>query len=153
VSGQKSGEFGLQSALRHQSDLLHGLQMEGFNYDGVDFWSVLRLAEVSKGRLLAGDGAYHTLILPSVVGIEIRTLQRIVGFCHSGGTVLITGRWPERSYGGRGPTAPARSRALLRELLGDKPDHAHGWTRACGRGRVLFAPDEQTEFISALRSL
>jgi hypothetical protein len=153
VTGEKTGEFGLQAALRHESTLLHGLQMAGFNYDGIDFFSLDRLAEVSKGQLLAGEGVYQTLILPHLEGIEIRALRRIVSFCQSGGTVLITGALPRRTYGGRGANAPARSAALFRQLLGESPVPNEAWARRCGHGRVMFAPNEGEALTKALREL
>ncbi|MBI3722291.1 MAG: hypothetical protein HY248_07025, partial [Fimbriimonas ginsengisoli] len=55
--GAKKGEFGLEAALQHHSNVIHGLISHGFDYDGIDFFAMNQLARVRAGRLEAGDGA------------------------------------------------------------------------------------------------
>ena len=152
VSGQKTDEFGLQTALHHESDLLHGLLANGLNYDGIDFFAVNRLAEVKNGHLLAGDGDYTLVILPRLIGIEAKALEKLTAFCRSGGTVIATGRLPERVYAdGNGSVPTEASLALLRELFADQPEPKQSWSRTCGKGKVIFLPDEKSSLASALR--
>jgi hypothetical protein len=150
ASGEKTGEFGLQTALRHRSNLIHGLLTSGFNYDGVDFFSLNRLAHIRRGHLLAGDGNYSILILSRVEGVEISALETILGFCRSGGTVILTCRVPERTYGRHDRTFMRRSERLLHEFLGDGPKDGSGWAHTYGSGRVIFVPDEEKSLIQTL---
>ena len=143
VSGEKTDEFGLQTALRHRSDLVATLLAEGFNYDGLDFVSLNTFATVRHGRLRCGDGDYGVLVLPMLVGIERRSLERMLVFCRSGGTLIVVGRWPERIYGDPQLQHPERSRVLLDELEGGIGPQAQVNRRRLGRGQVIWAPDER----------
>lgn len=149
VSGPKTGEFGLQTALHHHSDLIDSLFARGFNFDGLDFFSLIRNARVRNGHLLAGDGDYTILILPRVIGIEKGALAKIVDFCQSGGIVLATGRLPERIYENAFTPSTSGKQNLVK-LFGRDPDRSRSWERTCGRGRVLFVPDEAASLQAAL---
>jgi len=153
VSGEKTGEFGLQTALRHRSDLLHGLLMQGLDYDGIDFFSMNRLVTVRHGHLVAGQGDYITLVLPRLVGMEVQALQKALDFARSGGMVIITGRLPERVYGAREGKNRRSPASLLRQLVGETPDTSRGWNKSYGEGCIAFVPDEQEGFAQALQSV
>jgi hypothetical protein len=153
VSGEKTDEFGLQTALRHRSDLISTLLAEGFNYDGLDFDTLNRFAIIRKGQLHCGDGNYRVLVLPRLIGVERRSLERILAFGRSGGTILVTGRWPERIYGGSAPLNPGPSRALLDELVGEIAPQAPVTRRRLGRGQVIWIPDERTALAQVLSEL
>jgi hypothetical protein len=150
VSGEKTGEFGFPAALQHRSNLVHALLTSGFNYDGVDFFSLSKLARVQSGHLLAGDGNYSVLILPRVQGIEAGALEKIIAFCRSGGRVLLTCRVPELIYGLPQRTREPGSGRLLHQLLGDPPQTGQAWARRVGAGRITFVPDEEQSLIQAL---
>lgn len=151
VSGEKTGEFGLQTALRHRSDLIQTLFHHGWNYDGIDFFSIDRLTRVSDGRLIAGDGDYRVVIWPRLAGVEWEGLEKMTAFCQSGGTIIVTVRVPERAYGARSASARKRSQDAFKTLFGDNAGAAGSWTRVVGRGRVMFVPDESETLERALR--
>jgi len=153
VTGEKTDEFGLKTALRHRSDLIATLLEQGFNYDGVDFFSLTTLANIRQGRLHCGDGDYGVLVLPRVVGVERRSLERMISFARSGGTILVTGRWPERVYGGALSWQNAGKAASLQELSGGMGTPAQVTWRGLGRGRVVWVPDERETLKQALTEL
>ncbi len=126
---------------------------EGFNYDRLDFDSLNRFATIRKGRLRCGDGNYRVLVLPGLVGIERRSLERILTFGRSGGTILVTGRWPERIYGDSAPQHSGPSSALLEELVGEIAPRAPVTRRRLGRGQVIWIPDERTSLAQVFSEL
>lgn len=136
--------------MRHRSDLIRNLLRHGINYDGIDFIALNRLARVNRGELAAGDGNYSIIILPNLVGINLEALEKIAAFCRSGGAVLVTRRIPERAYGLNQPLAKNRLTRLLEELFGRAPDAEHAWSRAYGRGRVVYVPNETNALNVAL---
>ncbi len=142
VSGEKTGEFGLQTALRHRLDLVATLFECGLNYDGVDFFSINRLARLCHGRLNAGDGSYGVIIWPRLFGLEAGALAKMIGFCRSGGTIIATGRLPEHVYGAPGRGGPQQSRALYQPLFGNSPTTTRPWRRRFGLGQIIYVPDE-----------
>ncbi len=152
VTGQPTSEFGLENALVHHSNVVHGLLSHGFDFDGLDFWTLDRLARVEEGRLVAGDGSYSVLVLHDIEGIERAALERIAGFCRAGGTVIATRRLPDRCYGVRGREDSARIRSLVAELFGaEDPVRLGGVAvRSCGQGRAIFAPDDAGSLLEAL---
>lgn len=150
VSGEKTDEFGLQVALRHKSDLLATLLAGGFDYDGLDFFTLNTLARIGHGRLHCGDGDYGALILPRLAGIERRSLERVLAFGRSGGVILVTGRWPERVYDKPGCERSESSQALLEQLSGNIGQPPRVISRNLGRGRVIWVPDEREHFAEAL---
>jgi hypothetical protein len=153
VSGEKTDEFGLQTALRHRSDLIATLLAEGYNYDGLDFFTLNTLARVGRGRIRCGDGDYGMLVLPRLVGIEQRSLERMLAFCRSGGTILVTGRWPERVYQDPSDGSKEQGQAILRELIGGIGEPAQVTSRSVGRGKVIWVPDERDRLAQVLAEL
>ncbi len=153
VSGPKTDEFGLKTALKHRSDLIESLFVCGLNYDGIDFFAMDRIARVRQGHLRAGDGDYSLLVLPRLRGIEVKALEKIAEFCGSGGTVVASGRVPERTFGTRSPSSQRESRKLMTALFGEHPETSEGWSREYGRGRVIFAPDEAASLRRVLKGV
>ncbi|HVT11937.1 MAG TPA: glycosyl hydrolase [Fimbriimonadaceae bacterium] len=99
VTGKATSEFGLQNALKHESALIHGLISSGYDYDGIDFWSVERVASVSDAALAVGPARYHALVLPNLESIDLDAMRKIVAFCRAGGAVIATRRLPTRTPG------------------------------------------------------
>jgi hypothetical protein len=141
VSGEKTDEFGLETALHHRSDLIHTLLSQGFNYDGIDFFSLEQMAFPQNGRLLAGDGRYRILILPNLTGIDYPAMAKIARFCRGGGTVIATKRLPDRCYGHIGANDTPKLEALMSELFDLKTSGIS--SKKVGVGEAIFVPDEQ----------
>src|SRR5262249_54391718 len=142
VSGEITGEFGLANAKKHRSDLIESLQKSGFNFDGVDFWSMIRLAKVQNGRLIAGDGDYRILVLPGLKGMDFAALKKVAEFCRSGGTVIAT-RWvPDHAYGQRAWERgdQADFRHLAEEMFGARLDTGEVFEHRYGKGQAIFVP-------------
>lgn len=153
ASGPKTDEFGLQTALRHRSDLLTGLFINGLNYDGIDFFSVNRLAWVRNGHLHIGDGDYTTVILPNLKGLDLDSLIKLEEFRASGGNLIVTRHLPDRVYGLKRAQMKITAQRFYRALLGEKPDSGKNWTRLDGVGRVSFVMDEDVSLYRALAEL
>lgn len=94
VTGKATSEFGLQNALKHQSDLVHGLIKHGLDYDGIDFWQIVRNAKVQNGQLIVGPARYSALVLPHLTVIEPEAMARVIAFARQGGRVVISGAGP-----------------------------------------------------------
>lgn len=150
VSGQKTTEFNLQTALRHRSDVIQAIFDAGQNFDGMDFFAMNRLARVAGRTLVAGDGCYQVLVLPRMKGIELQALEKIVSFCKAGGKVIATGRLPETVYGAHTVSSQKRGAQLLYDLFGNAPGTDRRWVRDLAKGSVLFFPDESMDLTTAL---
>ncbi len=131
VTGEKTGEFSLVNARKHRSDLIHTLVTRGYNFDGIDFWTLIRQASIKGGKLICGDGAYSVVILPDVEGMELEALEKLAEFVRQGGTLIATGRTPDRSFGGASGNRARdlRLKQLSRELFGGS---------YVGRGKTAF---------------
>lgn len=99
VTGKATSEFGLQNALKHQSDLVHGLISSGYDFDGIDFWSIDRVASVNGATLSVGPARYSAIILPHLESIDLEAMRKVAAFCRAGGTVIATQRIPTRTPG------------------------------------------------------
>lgn len=99
VTGKATSEFGLQNALKHQSDLVHGLISSGYDFDGIDFWSIDRVASVRDASLAVGPARYNAIVLPHLESIDLEAMRKIAAFCRAGGTVVATQRIPTRTPG------------------------------------------------------
>ena len=119
VSGKAPSEFGLQNGLKHQSDLVHGLIQNGFDYDGVDFWSIDRVSTVLNGTLNVGEAKYKAVVLPNLEAMDAPALRKIVEFCRSGGLVVGSRRLPDKGPGGNRQTDEVKN--LVRDLFGNAP--------------------------------
>lgn len=99
ATGEKTGEFSLKTAFQHHSDLIHTLITHGFNFDGIDFWTMNRQAKVKNGKLVCGDGEYSIVIMPGLEGMDRAAAEKLAEFVRQGGTVIATGNLPSREWG------------------------------------------------------
>lgn len=137
ATGHPTSEFGLQNALVHQSDLLHGLIRMGFDYDGIDFFAMERLASVRDGKLVAGDGRYSALILPNLESMDLPALEKVVAFCRAGGFVVATQRIPNHPAGRSTLAQDKRFQQLIQELFGEE-----GQLQNVGKGFSALVKDD-----------
>lgn len=154
ATGEKTDEFGLQNAFRHHSDLIRNLLTHGFNFDGIDFFAMERLAQVRGGRLVCGDGDYRIVILPNLQRIHYEALKKIIRFCRAGGTVIATERLPVRDCGMRAASINKIS-LLMQRLFGVVPAMPGDKvvTHAFGSGHAIFLPDARESLVAALAQL
>ncbi len=144
VTGKPTSEFGLGNALRHHSNLIHNLITQGFDFDGIDFWAMNRIAKVHGGKLVAGDGHYSTIILFNLTGMDLAAMEKLERFCHSGGTVIAVKRFPDRVYGfGRGSDS-RKLQELVKRMFSQE---------RYGKGRAILVPDDGESLIKALATL
>jgi len=140
ATGRLTSEFGLKNALRHRSDLAHGLIRAGYDYDGLDFWAVSRLARTGAGgRLDVGAASYEAIILPGLEFMDAGALEKIAAFCRAGGTAVASGRLPAHAPGLGRERDERTLRRLVAEIFGESP--AAGAFHACGRGGGIFVAD------------
>jgi hypothetical protein len=149
ATGDLTDEFGLRKAFQHHSDVIHTLLSHGYNFDGIDFFAVNRLARVRGRELVAGDGRYRIVLLPNLEGMDLAALDKIARFCRAGGTVIATRRLPDRVYGLGREGATQRLRERVAAMFG--PGIAGGMAaHPYGRGRAIFVPDEREGLAAAL---
>jgi len=139
VTGKATSEFGLQNGLKHQSDLVHGLISAGYDYDGIDFWSIDRVAAVRDGLLAVGPARYQAIILPHLDTMDEVALRKILDFCRSGGTVIATRHLPAGVPGLI--DKPGELKEMLTELFG--PDPAIAIPHLVGAGRAILVEDDR----------
>ena len=150
ATGEKTGEFSLKTALRHHSDLIHTLITNGFNFDGIDFWTMNRLAKVRNGKLVCGDGEYSTIVLAQMEGMDAQAAVKVTEFVKDGGTLIVIGDGPSRSYSehsleGQSANDPVQALSILiaRAIrVGDDKPTVIG----LGRGRIISAIDRRQAF-------
>ena len=143
----RTDEFGLQKALKHNSDIVGGIQRAGLNFDGIDLFAMNRLATMKgserapkssrsrsaqenaagSARIIAGDGEYRVIVLPALKSIELQALQKIAAFCRAGGAVIATDRLPDTPAGRAAPEAMAALRTLIVELFGGSSADTQTW--------------------------
>ena len=138
VTGKATSEFGLANGLKHQSDLVHGLISNGLDYDGVDFWSMNRVARVGSGELSIGSARYKAVVLPHLTAMDLGSMQRLRDFVSSGGTVIASQRLPDIVPGSGPGTEELRS--LVASVFGASPP-GHSYHQF-GRGWAGFARDD-----------
>jgi hypothetical protein len=142
-------EFGLRNALRYEAAVVKTIVTSGYQFDGVDTFVVNSAAKVSGGRLIIGDGDYGCVVLPNLSGIDPESMGVLERFVESGGLLVATRRVPNRAFGMlRREDRQRRVREIARRLFGDPPSRAQ---RRVGKGRVIFAPDEEASLLDALR--
>jgi hypothetical protein len=141
VTGKATSEFGLQNALKHHSDLLHGLISHGYDYDGIDFWAMNRLAAVKGNKLAAGDARFEALILPNLETMDLEAARQAVAFCKAGGTVVVARRVPSLVPGLASAKDSKALRTLMIELVGDVP--RPGEVREVGAGHAAFVAEDR----------
>ena len=138
VTGKATSEFGLANGLKHQSDLIHGLICGGFDYDGVDFWSINRRGAVEGATLRVGSAKYKAVVLPNLETINAAALAKIIQFCRSGGTVVATRSLPTKTPGFARQTNAVNS--MIEELFGRSP--VDGVQRKVGNGTAIWVKDD-----------
>jgi hypothetical protein len=152
VTGEKTGEFSLKNAYKHHSDLIHTLITHGYNFDGIDFWTMNRLAKVKDGKLICGDGEYSIVILPDLEGMDLQALEKLEEFVRQGGTLIATKRMPLRAYGiGRGSKeATEHVKSLITRLFDSTERTSTKHAKFYYRGMTVYVPDEGTSLARAL---
>ena len=83
--GDTLPQFGLQTALKNRSPLVSTMVTNGYSFDGMNN-DALQKAAIEGGRLVVGLGNYRVLVLPSIVGIPVESMQKIQQFLEAGGT-------------------------------------------------------------------
>jgi hypothetical protein len=142
-------EFGLRNALRYEAAVVKTIITNGYQFDGIDTFALNSAAKISQGRLLIGDGDYGCVVLPNLNSIDPESLELLERFVESGGLLVATRRVPNRAFGMlRRNERQRRVRDVVRRLFGERPSLRE---RQVGRGKVIFAPDEEASLLSALR--
>ena len=138
VTGKATSEFGLANGLKHQSDLVHGLISSGFDYDGVDFWSINRRGSIEGSNIRVGSAKYRAIILPNLETIDAGALAKIVAFARAGGTVVATRRLPVATPGMSNPSRNVID--MIEELFGSRPKA--GIKRSVGSGKAIWVDND-----------
>ena len=138
VTGKATSEFGLANGLKHQSDLVHGLISNGFDYDGVDFWSINRRGSIEGSNFRVGSAKYRAIILPNLETIDAGALAKIVAFARAGGTVVATRRLPVAAPGLSKPSRNVID--MTEELFGRNPKA--GIKRSVGSGKAIWVDND-----------
>jgi len=95
------------------TDLCRDLLRQQINYDIVDERS-LAGAHVKGDELVVGEQHYQVLLLPPIDTIRLRTMERIVRFVESGGSVLAHPRVP--TYAAEGPQVDGQISEMVRTI-------------------------------------
>lgn len=140
VTGKATSEFGLGNALKHRSDLLRGIVASGFDYDGIDFFAMNRIARVSNGALQCGTSHYKALILPRLNSMELQAAEKVAAFCRSGGLVISVGPPPAKPAGVVNKDDTVRFDSLVNGLFGENA--RPGEKRPYGRGSAVMLPTD-----------
>ena len=92
------------------------------------------VVEKLRGRYPAVPSRLIVTGASSWPNLKDYSLERMLAFCRSGGTILVTGRWPERAYRDPSDGSKGRGQALLHELTGGIGEPAQVTSRSVGRG-------------------
>jgi hypothetical protein len=139
VTGKATSEFGLANGLKHQSDLVHGLISNGFDYDGVDFWSINRRGSIEGSTIRIGSAKYRAVVLPKLDTMNTEALAKIIDFCQSGGTVVASRGLPTKT-----PGFPANYDVISKQidtLFGEHPKA--GVAHFVGRGTAIWVDQDR----------
>lgn len=74
--GDTLPQFGLETALKNGSPLVSTMVTNGYSFDGVNN-DALQKARIEGGRLAVGLGSYRVLVLPSITGVPVETMEKI----------------------------------------------------------------------------
>ena len=103
VTGPATSEFGLQKAMRHRSDLIEGLNQNGIEFDGLDFWTLIEQGQITtfegKAVLKVGSATYRAIVIPHIDSIDIEALRKLHDFASAGGLVICVGKPPQTASG------------------------------------------------------
>jgi hypothetical protein len=147
------GEFGLPAAMTLESPAIASIMAAGFNFDGIDRAILAPGLRVDRGRLELGDASYRIVVLPGLTGISLELLERLAEFCRAGGTVIATGRLPDRVYGLQNRQERQRHmQRIVGEMFG-AAGAAGPHRQAYGKGQAIFVPGDTEEFRKTLAGL
>ncbi|MEP6755493.1 MAG: glycosyl hydrolase [Chthonomonadales bacterium] len=150
ATGKLTPEFGLKNASDHHSNVIHSLITNGYNFDGIDFWTLNRSAIIKNGRITCGDGDYGIVLLHKVKTIESNALQRLFEFVQQGGKLLVTGFEPSE-IAQHGSISPDLLNKMT-FMFGTISDQTHSNVRYLGKGSVTFVDNEgEKEIAIALK--
>lgn len=147
-------EFSLKNALHYESNVVKGILASGHSFDGIDVFTFATGVTLENGRLRKGDGDYSVLVLPSLKSIDVGSLEKIVEFVQEGGTLIAVKRLPDSACGlvNRAKNRE-RVQALVRDLFGPIPSNEAFKVNRYGKGRAIFAADDQGSFLKALEQV
>ncbi len=95
------------------------LRRAGYDFDFVNDRALSVRGQVAWGKLRIGTGEYSVVIVPSVRFMPLESLERLIEFASSGGTLIFVGRLPEGPPGLREQAKrDGRFRAALAKLQG-----------------------------------
>jgi hypothetical protein len=135
--GQSLPQFGLDTSLQDRSPLVSTIVTNGYAFDGINN-DALQRASIENGRLRIGLGDYGVLVLPSIRGLPVESMEKIRAFSMAGGKVIAIRETPSLCYGlERWREKSARVRALAAEVF--RP------------GGGLIVSDEESSLLRALR--
>lgn len=152
ATGTLTGEFGLDNARKHHSSTIQTILTSGYNFDGIDFFSLNRLVSVKDGKLVGRSSSYRILILPDIHGIELSAMRRIASFCKSGGTVIALKNLPHLVYGANKSDMAALIQ-LLAEMFHDRTAGAPYSVRHYGSGQAVLTENDGPALRAALRDI
>lgn len=114
------GNVSLIDALRERlgSNLIPAILESGYGFDFFDDDSLAQVGRVDNGVLTLGANKYKAVILPNVEQIPAETLNRLLEFARTGGTLIATRRAPSMSPGfGAKPSDHQRISDLSKRLF------------------------------------
>lgn len=149
VTGKATSEFGLQNGLKHTSDLIHGLISAGLDYDGIDFWTVDRVAKVSKRALQVGPARYEAVILPNLATMDVEALRKVTQFCEAGGAVVVTRQVPTRPPGKATEGEVKEFEILAAKLFAGV---MAGGRHSIGKGSIEFVDNDRAAATAVARA-
>jgi hypothetical protein len=135
------------------ADVITTICTNGYSFEGIDA-SIFRVGlRTEGGRLALGDGNYSILVMPNLTGVDVDVLEAVVNFARGGGTLVVTRRVPDTTYGWKDRAARIeRVRELTAELFGPGRLRNEMRTHVLGAGKAIFCPDEEASLLKALRS-
>jgi hypothetical protein len=158
ATGELTDEFGLKKAFKHHSNSISAILESGYNYDGIDFFAVNKLAHVESGQLVAGDGRYRIVVVPPLAAIHRKAFLTLCRLARSGGTVIFIAHLPQSAYDdvGRAPdTALIHSleRQMQSNPAADEKPGAEVRRYALGKGMILVAANDDGALRAALAAV
>lgn len=116
-----------------------------YDFDLLDY-SALMKAEIGDGNLTVGQEKFLAIIVPALDVIVSQSLQKILAFAETGGTVIFVSKLPEEFVNGISPADWQKVRRQLASL--DLPDFVQ-W----GKGKVGFVPQGIEATVSLLQKV
>ena len=136
--GQSLPQFGLEGALKDRSSLISTMLTNGYCFDGINN-DALQKARLEGRRLVIGRASFGVLVLPSIRGLPVESMERIRAFSKAGGKVIAIRETPSLCYGLPGwREKSARVREIAAQVFGP------------GGGQVV--PDVEASLLRALQA-